>query len=192
MNETNEHLRDSMRMVGSILRRHRPDDRKGNYPDTQNRALCILEMSDGLSQSQLSYLLGSRPQSAGELIAKMERSGWVTRRPDENDSRINRVYLTEEGRRQAQLVASAEGRDDVLDCLDEQEKQNMIGLLDKIIASVPESEKREEVELRMPPRFERLRPRMEARPMPFVEDRPDHRRRDHTEEEEGKDHFGWL
>ncbi len=162
MNERNEYLHDSFRRVGAIFRRHRHE---ANVPNTQNRALSVLAMNDGLSQKQLSYILGIRPQSSGEIVMKMERNGWLIRKSDEEDNRVNRLYLTEEGKAQARLVDESKAREDVLDCLTSDEKDQLAGLLDKIIKSNPEGDAREDDHFRMPQRFRR--PHMEARRMPF-------------------------
>jgi hypothetical protein len=37
--------------------------------------------------------------SAGRMIDRMEKNGWVERRPDDGDRRINRLHLTAEARK---------------------------------------------------------------------------------------------
>ena len=167
MNERNEYLHESFRRVGALFRRQRGER---NAPNTQNRALSVLAMNDGISQKQLSYILGIRPQSSGEIVMKMEKNGWVTRASDPDDSRINRLYLTDEGRKQAQLVDDSENREDVLDCLTPEEKEQLSALLDKIVKNNPEGDSRDDMHFRMPPRFRR--PHMEARKMPFEREMP--------------------
>ncbi|MBQ9036459.1 MAG: MarR family transcriptional regulator [Erysipelotrichaceae bacterium] len=175
MNERNEYLHESFRRVGAIFRRHRHE---ANVPNTQNRALSVLAMNDGISQKQLSYILGIRPQSSGEIINKMERNGWLVRKSDEEDNRINRLYLTDEGKAQAALIEESQAREDVLDCLSAEEKDSLAAILDKIIKSNPEGDSREDDHFRMPPRFRR--PRMEVRRMPFeLDERESDRRERH-------------
>jgi MarR family transcriptional regulator, transcriptional regulator for hemolysin len=48
----------------------------------------------GLSQSEAADLLEIEKASAGRLIDRMEAKGWLTRRADGNDRRINRLHLT--------------------------------------------------------------------------------------------------
>ena len=50
--------------------------------------------SPGLSQSEVADLLEIEKASAGRLIDRMEAKGWLQRRDDANDRRINRMYLT--------------------------------------------------------------------------------------------------
>jgi MarR family transcriptional regulator, transcriptional regulator for hemolysin len=53
----------------------------------------------GLSQSAIADLLEIEKAPAGRLIERMEAKGWVERRDDANDRRINRLHLTSEGER---------------------------------------------------------------------------------------------
>lgn len=53
----------------------------------------------GLSQSAVADLLEIEKAPAGRLIERMETKGWVERRDDANDRRINRLHLTHEGER---------------------------------------------------------------------------------------------
>jgi len=48
----------------------------------------------GLSQSEVADLLEIEKASAGRLIDRMQAKGWLERRDDSNDRRINRMHLT--------------------------------------------------------------------------------------------------
>ena len=48
----------------------------------------------GLSQSEVADLLEIEKASAGRLIDRMEAKGWLQRRDDASDRRINRLHLT--------------------------------------------------------------------------------------------------
>jgi len=75
----------------------------------QGRVLALLALREPLSQRELAYLLGVRPQSLGELLAKLERAGLVLRTADESDRRAWSVSLTDQGRATAaEAVAPAE------------------------------------------------------------------------------------
>lgn len=56
--------------------------------------LTRLYRRPGISQSELADLLEIEKASAGRLIDRLELKGWVERRPDPNDRRIKRMYLT--------------------------------------------------------------------------------------------------
>ena len=60
--------------------------------------LMRLWEEDGCTQSELAEALQVRPATITRMIRRMERSGFVQRRPDPADQRLVRVYLTEAGR----------------------------------------------------------------------------------------------
>ena len=134
-------LNDSFRKVSALVRRTKNEERRGNAPTTQNRVLTILSMNDGINQRQLSYILGVRPQSSGEIIAKMEVNDLVTRVRDETDSRVHRIFLTEKGKERVDQLAS-HGENSLFDVLSYEEKETMLTSLEKIIDSQPEMEPR--------------------------------------------------
>jgi DNA-binding MarR family transcriptional regulator len=61
----------------------------------QWRALAYLERNQGMSQAALAELLEIQPISLGRVIDKLEVSGWVERRRDPRDRRVQRLHLTE-------------------------------------------------------------------------------------------------
>ncbi len=50
----------------------------------------------GLSQTEIADLLEIEKATAGRLIDRMELKGWLERRADPNDRRVNRLHLTHE------------------------------------------------------------------------------------------------
>jgi MarR family transcriptional regulator, organic hydroperoxide resistance regulator len=71
----------------------------------QEMFLWHLWREDGLTQSQLVERLCVQPPTVSKMLDRMERAGLVERRPDPNDSRVTRVYLTEQGRRSQDAVS---------------------------------------------------------------------------------------
>ena len=53
----------------------------------------------GTRATELASRARMTKQSMGELVADLERKGYVERRPDPNDARASLVVLTERGRR---------------------------------------------------------------------------------------------
>ncbi|MDR0569601.1 MAG: MarR family transcriptional regulator [Clostridiales Family XIII bacterium] len=105
----------------------------------QGRILALLKIKPEISQRELTYLLNMSKQSLAELLAKLEKSGYVTRKPSEDDKRAVTVALTEEG------AAAANGFDDeapeaaaMLDCLDEDELAAFSGYLARVIKKYEE------------------------------------------------------
>lgn len=63
----------------------------------QGGLLWTLKKNDGLSQKELAEKLGVKPPSITVVIKKMEAEGYITRKRDEKDQRITRIYITSEG-----------------------------------------------------------------------------------------------
>ena len=64
----------------------------------QEMFLWHLWQQDGLTQSQMVERMCVQPPTVSKMLDRMEKAGLVTRHPDSEDSRITRVYLTEQGR----------------------------------------------------------------------------------------------
>lgn len=60
--------------------------------------LFALWRQDGQSQAQLAERLGIAAATITRMVQRMERAGFVERRPDPEDERLSRVYLTQAGR----------------------------------------------------------------------------------------------
>ena len=71
--------------------------------------LMFLWSQDGMSQAELSRVVAIEPPTMVRTIDRMARDGLVERRPDPNDGRISRIYLTKRGRAlRDELVPRAE------------------------------------------------------------------------------------
>jgi len=64
----------------------------------QPPVLRALWENEGLTHSDLAKQLHVQPATITKMIQRMERAGFVQRRPDPEDERVSRVYLTEAGR----------------------------------------------------------------------------------------------
>lgn len=64
----------------------------------QDQLLCQLWREDGVTQAQLCELLNVEPPTVTNMINKLEKKGIVSRKRDETDKRVSRVYVTPEGR----------------------------------------------------------------------------------------------
>jgi DNA-binding MarR family transcriptional regulator len=113
----------------------------------QGRVLSILKLQPEISQKELGYLLDMRNQSLGELLAKLERSGCITRKVSEEDRRTANIKLTPEGLKAASESNSQEnGADLLLDCLSEEEKANLDDYLQRIISKLSQIMENEDIE----------------------------------------------
>ena len=61
--------------------------------------LATLSHGEGITQQELSELLLVTKGNVVGLIDRVSAAGWVERRPDPEDRRANRLYLTNAGRK---------------------------------------------------------------------------------------------
>ena len=96
--------------------------------------ISTLRRNPGISQSELAEKLDIEPISAARTIDRLEKSGWIERRPDSDDRRVNRLSLTE--RVQDVVVRmralAIECRLEAADGLSQEEHQQLVTLLKKI------------------------------------------------------------
>ena len=71
----------------------------------QGRVLALLKMNPEISQKDLTFVLGMRPQSVGELLQKLEDKEMITREASEADRRIMIIRLTELGEKEAEKIS---------------------------------------------------------------------------------------
>ena len=113
---------------------------RGPMADTtrgQGRILAVLKLRDGISTKDLSYLLGVRISSLNELLQKMEKNGYITREPCDQDKRVMLVKLTDKGRGVQQPEHF--DFDDIFSCLSEDEQKALGEYLDRIIDALQEN-----------------------------------------------------
>lgn len=67
-------------------------------PPAQAGCLQALAHRSGISQSDLAELLHVSRPAVSTMLHRMESAGMIERRADEADSRVTRVYVTDEGR----------------------------------------------------------------------------------------------
>jgi len=73
----------------------------------QQFVLFALWENEGLSHSELAEKILVRPATTTNLLNRMEKAGLVERRPDPDDQRVSRVYLTDAARRMRDTVEAA-------------------------------------------------------------------------------------
>lgn len=117
---------------------HGPHGRGLGGRHGQVRALSLIAMQEGITQKDLAFLLGIRPQSAGEMLQKLEDQGLVERRKSETDARAIQLYLTEDGRMHAAEIERMRKvvAEDVFSVLTDDEKAQLATILDKLQAEL--------------------------------------------------------
>ena len=104
----------------------------GTFP-----ALLELWETDGQTQKQLLERLDIEQATMANTLARMERDGLISRKKDESDGRVQRIWLSDRARRlhdPAIQAAVAENAEAVSD-LSEDELRQFITLMQKVIAT---------------------------------------------------------
>src|SRR6516162_4354611 len=84
-------LNDVARMLRTCF-----DDRAEQFGITRGQwaVLARLDRFEGLKQSELAEMLDLQPISLTRVLDRLCASGLIERRPDPNDRRANRLFLT--------------------------------------------------------------------------------------------------
>lgn len=64
----------------------------------QPPVLKALWETEGLTQTELAERMKITPATMTKMLQRMEKTGFIYRKPDAGDQRVSRVYLTEAGR----------------------------------------------------------------------------------------------
>lgn len=67
-------------------------------PPAQAGAMRVVIRNPGMSQRELADHLHIQRATATVMLQKMEKAGYIDRRPDQDDQRISRIYPTEQAR----------------------------------------------------------------------------------------------
>jgi DNA-binding MarR family transcriptional regulator len=103
-------------------------------------ALYYLKTMKKISQRDLSNLMNVKDSSAGRLIDRLERDGFIERERNDADRRVIYIKLTEKGE---QLISDLmpigiQFNDDLLAGIDEQEIMIYEKVLKKMISNIAE------------------------------------------------------
>ncbi|MDO4284242.1 MAG: MarR family transcriptional regulator [Eubacteriales bacterium] len=138
--EKRDDLTSLLRRCGHILH-HRQGGGRGG----QNGILRILAERGEMSQRELQEILRIQPGSMSEILAKLERKGFLIRQREEEDRRKSLLRITEAGRAEADARTEEGAEEDRLyDCLSGEEKEVLRALLKKVLQSWEEPERQEQ------------------------------------------------
>jgi DNA-binding MarR family transcriptional regulator len=100
----------------------------------QQFVLCALWAEEGLTHSDLADRLHVHPATVTNALKRMERAGFLERRPDAEDQRVSRVYLTDAGReiRGAVEQVWAELEEQTLEGFSHEERETLEHLLERV------------------------------------------------------------
>jgi len=106
----------------------------------QNKAISLL-LDGPMSQKELQEKLGVQPASVSELISKLETKGLVERTRSESDRRVVMLSLTKEGMKREKTTNEIRSTEELFVCLDDEEKDQLISLLEKLDQSFSGNER---------------------------------------------------
>lgn len=121
----------NLRDIGHTLRRIR--EGKGS----QKRTLILLWESGAITQRELTERLDIQPGSASEVLGKLESAGLITRTPSKADRRTTDIFLTSQGRAEAEAAYTQRElrHQQMFACLSPEEQETLLGLLERVNAS---------------------------------------------------------
>jgi Transcriptional regulators len=104
----------------------------------QPRLLSLISQNNGASQRDLAEEMDVRPSSMTEMLLRMEQAGLITRKQDETDQRVMRIFLTEAGEKAAEQsgAATLDLTTTIFNCLTQEEQAQMLTLIEKISAGI--------------------------------------------------------
>lgn len=114
---------------------------EGLFSGQQNLVLFLV-MNEGATMSELSAELNVSPATVSVSVKRMEKSGFVIKKPDEKDARVTRIYPTEKAKKAPENIRRK------MDLLEEKLKKGMTqeevntlsDLLEKAIKNMLEEE----------------------------------------------------
>src|SRR5258708_7549083 len=115
--------------------------RRHGLTRAQWAVLAKLERTEGLKQTEIADLMEMQPITLTRLIDKLCDAGLIERRSDENDRRVNRLYLTEAARPLMAKLAILRGEitQTALASLSNAETHRLVAQLESIKDNVRES-----------------------------------------------------
>ncbi|HWJ79367.1 MAG TPA: MarR family transcriptional regulator [Niallia sp.] len=100
----------------------------------QGKILSILHQTPSISQKDLVNQLDMRPQSASEMIKKLEKKGFIERYKSEEDQRVMMITLTKAGK--VVLNQTEDFQPVFLNVLTMDEKQQFNQILEKLVSEI--------------------------------------------------------
>jgi DNA-binding MarR family transcriptional regulator len=127
-----------VRLLGRICRvqrgvMHSVWDELGLYRG-QPYLLAVLWEREGVTHSELARRMRVSPATVTNMIKRMEKAGFVERRPDAEDQRVSHVHLTDAGRAIRERVDAQwqEIETRVFGALSEDEQATLRALLERV------------------------------------------------------------
>jgi len=105
---------------------------------TQSRWVAMLaldKIGEGCSQSMLAANVGVEQPSMFRTVSQLEKAGLIERRSSDTDARCRTIWFTADGRKMIQKLSAVakEGREQLLDGISPEQRQLLLGLLEKVV-----------------------------------------------------------
>ena len=113
--------------------------------------LIILSQHPNISQKEMARMLHISTPAITAAAKKLEREGYIRRLVSEEDNRVNRISLTEEGKTLAQTIRQScrEIERGMMEGFSENDKKEMAGHLNRIysnLSRLPPEDRKEGVD----------------------------------------------
>jgi len=108
----------------------------------QATVLCKLFIQDGMTQSEIGQQLSVQGATVTDMLQRMEEAGFVTRRRDDEDNRLVRVYLTDSGREKERSITEQfmKMEDAIFADFSEDERMKLRQMLNRMLHTSPASD----------------------------------------------------
>ncbi len=126
---------DTARLLRTVFARR---VREVGLTRAQWQALTRINRRSGMSQSELAEMMEIEKAPAGRIVDRLQEKGWIERRAEPSDRRINRIYLTEQGARIHAAIAPLADATvrDALAGLTPAEQARLVALMSKVKAQL--------------------------------------------------------
>lgn len=104
----------------------------------QWRTVAAIRHNEGATQGEIARILEVGSVTTGRIIERLEKAGWVERRPDAADRRAYRLYMNPEAQPKLErlTVLGADEERIAFEGFTADEQAVLAGLLDRIIANL--------------------------------------------------------
>ena len=120
--------------LSRAMRRCPPERKAPPFPPAVGRLLECAAANPGVSSRELCEALDLRPSSLSEILTRAGNEGLLSRTVDENDRRVQRVFLTDKGSKFVSEMEAARNEDakKKTSCLTDEEKETFCSLCNRL------------------------------------------------------------
>ena len=129
--------------VARLLRRNFNRRAQGlGLTQPQWQALARISQNQGMNQACLADLLEVQPITLTRLLDRLEAAGWVERRPDPADRRVQRLHLTVKAEPLLDDIRAlaAETREEAMEGLSDRERRQLLQTLQTVKGNLVRAE----------------------------------------------------